>query len=216
MNTMSRRLAAAAAALTMAAAPVLAQKRSEEPRDGIKVHGHWTIDVKKADGTLVSHNEFDNSLTGTGATGLPMVLSRTLTMGGWGVLLDGGVCQGPLTPLCVIQEASAPQPPNADWDNNDLTVLVPPPGQSNAGFLVLKGSVKTATAGQITGVRTRLSTCVTIQFSGNEPLCASQARMITASNVFDVTSHSLVTSPISVDAGQFVQVTVVLSFTSAS
>lgn len=211
MRTTTRQLAAALAAVTLAAAPVLAQKRGEPNKDGIKIHGHWTIDVKKADGTLVSHNEFENALTGTGATGLGQVLSRELTMGGWGILLDGGVCQGPFNPVCVIQEASAPQPPNADWDNNDLAVLVPPLGQANAGFLVLKGSVKAALAGQITAVRTRLSTCVTINAPVTEPLCSSGARMVTSPNVFDVTSRTL-TTPISVDAGQFIQVTVVLSF----
>lgn len=216
MDTMTRRLAAVFAAATLATGSALAQERGTPNKDGIKVRGHWTIDVRKADGTLVSHNEFDNALTNTGATGLGQVLSRTLTIGGWGVLLDGGVCQGPLTPLCVIQEASAPQPPNADWDSNDLMVLVPAPGQTNAGFLVLKGSVKTATAGQITAVGTRLSTCVTTQASVSEPQCAAQSRMITTTNVFDVTSHSLTLTPISVDAGQFVQVTVVLSFSSAS
>lgn len=30
--------------------------------EGIKVHGHWTIDVKNPDGTLVRHVEFENSL----------------------------------------------------------------------------------------------------------------------------------------------------------
>jgi hypothetical protein len=211
MRTTIRRLTAACAALTLAAVTVIAQERGDADKVGIKVHGHWTIDVRKADGTLVSHNDFENALTGSGGTGLGMVLSRTLTMGGWGVLLDGGVCQGPLTPLCVIQEASAPQPPNADWDNNDLVVLVPPPGQTNGGLLVMKGSVRAAVAGQITAVRTRLSTCVTTQGFVTEPQCAADSRMVLASNVFDVTSRTL-TTPIPVDAGQFIQVTVVLSF----
>jgi hypothetical protein len=211
MRTTTRRLGAALIAAALAAAPVLAQKRSETPKDGIKVHGHWTIDVKKADGTLVSHNEFENALAGTGNTGLGMVLSRTETMGGWGILLDGGVCQGPLTPLCVIQEASAPQPPNADWDSNDLIVWVPPLGQANGGLLVLKGTVKTSLAGQITAVRTRLSTCNPVTDTVSEVNCPASARMVLSTNVFDVTSTGL-TTPIAVDAGQFVQVTVVLSF----
>jgi len=211
MNTMTRRLGVAFIAAALAAAPVLAQKRTETPKDGIKVHGHWTIDIKKADGTLVSHNEFENALAGTGNTGLGMVLARAGTMGGWGVLLDGGVCLGPLTPLCVIQEASAPQPPAADWDSNDLIVLVPPPGQANGGLLVLKGTVKTSIAGQITAVRTRLSTCNPVTDTVSEVNCPASARMVLSTNVFDVTSRTL-TTPIAVDAGQFVQVTVVLSF----
>jgi len=33
-------------------------------REGIKVHGHWTIDVKNPDGTLASHLDFENALDG--------------------------------------------------------------------------------------------------------------------------------------------------------
>src|SRR5262249_43309188 len=100
---------------------------------------------------------------------------------------------------------------NADWDSNDLIILVPSPGQTNGGLLVLTGSVKASIAGQITAVRTRLSTCVTATNSVTEPQCAAGARMILGSNIFDVTSRTLAT-PIPVNAGQFIQVTVVLSF----
>jgi len=33
--------------------------------DGITVHGHWVIDVRNADGTLASHNVFENELLRT-------------------------------------------------------------------------------------------------------------------------------------------------------
>lgn len=206
MNRMARRLAAVFAATTLATVPMLAQERGGPNKDGIKVHGHWTIDVRRADGTLVSHHEFENALTSTGAMGLGLVLTRYYTMGGWGVMLDGGVCQGTFAPLCAIQEPSATA---GTADSTDLSVMVPGPGAANQGLLVLKGSVKTSTAGQITGVRTRLATCSDQTVS--ETTCAAQAQMSTADNVFDVTSRTLAT-PIPVDAGQFVQVTVVLSF----
>jgi hypothetical protein len=61
--------------------------------EGIKVHGHWTIEVRNPDGTLVTHREFENSLTPFGNGGaqlLAALLSRTLTTGGWAVFLTNG------------------------------------------------------------------------------------------------------------------------------
>src|SRR2546423_15522419 len=39
-------------------------------QEGIKVHGHWTIEVRNPDGTLVTHREFENALTSLGAYSL--------------------------------------------------------------------------------------------------------------------------------------------------
>src|SRR5690349_20637709 len=100
----------AALVLLVAAAPARAQEEKETPRgpgDGIKVHGHWTIDVKNPDGSLASHHEFENALTPKGADTLAAVLSRKITMVGWGVELGSDFtapslnpCQGP----CEIVE----------------------------------------------------------------------------------------------------------------
>jgi len=36
---------------------------SEAPSSGgVKVHGHWTIDIKNPDGKITTHREFENSL----------------------------------------------------------------------------------------------------------------------------------------------------------
>jgi hypothetical protein len=57
-----------------AAQPVHAQeeeatKPAPHGSDGIKVHGHWVIDIKNPDGTLAKHLDFQNSLTTAPATG---------------------------------------------------------------------------------------------------------------------------------------------------
>ena len=50
------------------------------PREGIKVHGHWTIVVKNPDGTVAQRREFDNDLAGDSArTGLIRLLLRQAT-----------------------------------------------------------------------------------------------------------------------------------------
>lgn len=61
-------------------------------REGIKVHGHWTIEVRNLDGKLVTHREFENGLfnlgIGQGGTLLAAFLGRVLVPGGWYVLLS--------------------------------------------------------------------------------------------------------------------------------
>src|SRR5947208_12840021 len=58
------------------------------PKEGIKVHGHWTIEVRNPDGTLVTHREFENALTSDGGFALSAVLGRALTLGLWRIQLE--------------------------------------------------------------------------------------------------------------------------------
>ncbi len=58
---------------------------------GIKVHGHWTINILTKDGKLVSHHEFENNLA-YGAPILSNLLGGTATMGGVAILLGGSAC----------------------------------------------------------------------------------------------------------------------------
>jgi hypothetical protein len=86
-------------------------------QEGIKVHGHWTIEVKNPDGTVVTRREFENSLAGpggvSGANTLAGLLSGNYVVGPWGITLFGspGPCStatstiGPGT--CVILSANA-------------------------------------------------------------------------------------------------------------
>jgi hypothetical protein len=65
------------------------QKSAQAPASGlttgIKVHGHWTIDVLNHDGTLANRVEFENGLTLIGAEALPAILGRTMTPGAWAI-----------------------------------------------------------------------------------------------------------------------------------
>ena len=56
----------------------------DSSREGIKVHGHWTIDVRNPDGTLVTHREFENSLVQAGSSGGGKYLSHLLSCGALG------------------------------------------------------------------------------------------------------------------------------------
>jgi hypothetical protein len=218
---MNRRLIAACVALTLAGVPLLAQQRADANTVGIKVHGHWTIDVRKADGTLVSHNEFENALTSDGGAGISQILSGAWTAGSWGILLDGNVCLTTASvgatwhsPSCLILNPAIPAGTQSNEDSRDLSITVPSANQPNAGSLVLKGSVRAPNAGEITAVRTRQAACLVNNPSIISPAACQPAVAIfdtIVPNIFDVTSRTLAT-PIAVEAGQFIQVTVVLSF----
>ena len=56
----------AATPAAAAAQQPTAAKAEEQPTggmgEGIKVHGHWTIDVRNPNGSLASHTEFENKL----------------------------------------------------------------------------------------------------------------------------------------------------------
>jgi len=60
----ARAKAAPAAQAVHPAAP--AKRQPGGTHEGIKVHGHWMIEVRNPDGRLVSHTEFENSLVQTG------------------------------------------------------------------------------------------------------------------------------------------------------
>jgi hypothetical protein len=58
-------------------------------QEGIKVHGHWTIEVRNPNGTLVTHREFENALTPSGGLCLSFILTRNGTPGLWRIHLGG-------------------------------------------------------------------------------------------------------------------------------
>jgi len=53
-----------------------AAKPAKPGGEGIKVHGHWKIDVREKDGTFVKSTEFDNSLVSPNSA--DVVLSQML------------------------------------------------------------------------------------------------------------------------------------------
>jgi hypothetical protein len=108
-------------------------------KEGIKVHGHWTIDVHNPDGTLVSHHEIDNSLASAGQAILPRVLGNFVKFGELGIKLfgldsahepcDGGPVGGPFpcsietpTSLGTGTDVFKTMTVNVPFDSNDPLV----------------------------------------------------------------------------------------------
>ena len=130
-NGISKWMAASLMAMVSAAgiaaqAPGIAPPSGAAPSggasQGIKVHGHWTIEVRNQDGSLVSRSEFENALApdrgvGGGATLLAQILGSKQVPGTWGIRFHSngvntvfGPCQGGVTPPngfpCGPSEAS--------------------------------------------------------------------------------------------------------------
>ena len=55
--------------------------------EGVQVHGHWTIEVRDPDGSLVSHQEFENDLASSGPWVLSEILIGHATAGPWDIAL---------------------------------------------------------------------------------------------------------------------------------
>ena len=115
--------------------------------EGIKVHGHWTIEIRDPDGSLVSHREFDNALDSNGSRAISIFLARVRTVGLWTISLSSDTVQnrpcvtssGSST-SCVIIESPSQQDLNQLFKN--LVLDVPGSG-TNVSKFVLSG---TATA----------------------------------------------------------------------
>jgi hypothetical protein len=183
--------------------------------EGIKVHGHWTIEVRNPDGTTVTHREFENSLQALGATVLARVLNSEVTPGGWAIVLDG-IPTSPWLPKdnslqlgiqyisntsAVIMRSGFFQPPPAD--SNAFLNLV-----SNStvnGQLVISGSALAAQSGSVSIVSTYLDNCGNV-FSPTD--CVTK----TLPYLFTQFTAVTLSSPVQVSAGQTVAATVTISF----
>jgi hypothetical protein len=161
-------------------------------REGIKVHGHWTIVVKNPDGSLATHYEFENAFANHlgASTFMNGVLSRAKRVGLWQIALMGDpACYANNAPCWIVE-------PGTPIEGGVLSATVPTSGP-NSGKFVLSGSTTAPRAAQIATVQTQTDDCPP---SGT---CVVSS--------FGFTQKTL-PSPINVVAGQIIQVTVVISF----
>jgi hypothetical protein len=184
-------------------------------KEGIKVHGHWTIDVRNPDGTLVKHIDFENGLTLDGAGLIEGILGRQKTPGAWAIRLWGSAWPASgATGVAQIYEVGTSVPISPDIGFATLTLSLPV-SQGYVNAIVLKGTAVAKFSGSVTSVETLLGYC-----SPDVPpnTCRSQA-----GGVNDLTYAYLATPvngscppntqcAVSVAGGQIIQVTVVISF----
>lgn len=186
---------------------VAEEKPSGDGRhEGIKVHGHWTIEVRNPDGSLATHREFENSLQPQGASLLSSILGRQNTAGPWEVGL--GVALASEVPPCLAStgigvECDIFEPATGiSAGNNTFTTLSVSTGA--AGSLVLSG---TAVAGQ-TGI---INTVGSVEWLCAATVSPATCNFSISTSRFQFT-QAIISPAISVSLGQTIAVTVNISF----
>ena len=178
-----------------APAAVVAESASSRgaTTEGITVHGHWVIEVRDPDGSLVQRREFDNVLSTSGAEMLAKVLAKERIFGEWAVTLQGSpgtdaAClSGTVVTSCAITEAST-QLSNF-FPNLSLV--------RNTSQVVLSGTATAQRDGNVATVTSQNKLC--------DPINTSSCDGFTVLTVQSFT-------PISVSTGQSILATVTISF----
>jgi hypothetical protein len=213
----------AADASLLARATTPADQYKGAQKEGIKVHGHWTIDVRNPDGTLATHNEFENALTPGGANILAtemggfwavdaswQVLLLSNSTSPWGGTPLTGIHAGVITSLHDPHVADPP-PPNVSKNLSrclctgginapPCTVLgVPHPNPPEGSFL-LGGSITAQQNGTIDSVST------------NKPEDGVEVTAHPLAPLVNGSCPPNTACVVNVVAGQIIQVTVIISF----
>jgi hypothetical protein len=155
------------------------EKPGGGPTEGIKVHGHWTIEVREPDGTLVSRREFENSLQGAGPTILAELLAKVGTISYWKISMPDNLCRrGTGAPdWCEVVEPGTP--PTGDLKQfPNLTVSI-----SGNGTL-LSGSFTADFDGQITRVATAVVTRIFSAATLTAPVPVSAGQVVQVKVIF--------------------------------
>jgi hypothetical protein len=178
---------------------VAQSQSSGKPDDGIKVHGHWTIDVRNADGTLASHNEFENACTQCGNSLAP-ILAKQSTSFTWNVFLQDTTLGNGVGPCkdangaaswCILDEVNTVV---QDSDKNAVFPTLVLNAAQGASTIDVIGNLTASFTGQINRVWTNIN-----------------VNTATLSSGLQFSLRDLAT-PIAVTAGQLVYVKVTFSF----
>jgi hypothetical protein len=185
--------------------------------EGIKVHGHWTIEVRNPDGSVVTHREFENSLQSSGGTSLASILAGTASPGMWEIRLNGNPsAPSPCPPAptgfrflpandtsCVILSSVFALSASSASSNvfPNLTV-----NSSGTGQLVLNGNAIASRDGGVAIVSSYLGSC----FPSMPPSTCGQTLQLMPPQFTAVTLSPA--QVVQVTAGQTIAVTVNISF----
>jgi hypothetical protein len=180
-----------------------AAEKAGPGHEGIQVHGHWVIEVRDPDGTLVTHREFENSLTRSGGDFLVTLLARSWSLGPWLISL-----QNANQNLVMITDATGTLPLpicGFSWPCvTNLVISATPSGAQPSGWFTLAGTATAPSSASINHVSTGNVPCPGNGAPGTG--CGSGA---VAWNLLTGTDLS---PAISVTSGQNIAVTVTISF----
>ena len=193
----------------------LADLRAQGPQEGIKVHGHWVIDIRQPDGTLVSHHEFENALQPDARGFLVAVLARAITPGRWRIGLEGGCRYQGIPVKCSIM----PEDDNENQAASSSVFTTLTVRRVSTFGIGLTGTATANATEDIRVVNTDLTYCnragLSIEgaLSTVPPAICGQAGVPGAEmQGFSISAFTRTIVTIPVVAGQIIQVTVVISF----
>jgi len=188
---------------------------------GIQVHGHWTIDVLDADGTLASHTEFENALDDRGKPLLQSLLSgisgnvTAQKMGTWAIQVSSGNATKPFeyngSPVTYANIIDANASNVSPWLNYFYNLTVSCMGDPNYE-LVLQGYATAKYDGVIGSVLTSADACDATADSSTSA-CTSwsigSGKVLTQTQIQDTGGNP---TPVEVKADQIISVKVAISF----
>ncbi len=200
---------ASAVAVAVASATGAGAQEAAGPREGIKVHGHWIVEVKNPDGTRAQYREFENALLPQGGEALSSILAAQLVPSTWFVQLGSDVsttnpCALGAAPVpCISTTSIGAQGASATTHFPTLTISAPTTAP-NSGKLVLSGSVTSTYAqpSSIGYVQTRIRMCPASQPAG----------VACPGSLEKFFSQAAVSPAIPIVPGQIIQITVIFSF----
>lgn len=179
---------AAKAKPALATAKGAAAKPSGGTQEGIKVHGHWTIVVRDADGKEVSRRDFDNALLDEGKGALASLLAKQIVLQEWAIQLTDA--NG--SPCGMIFEPNSTQGGGTPGVSKTLAVTSNPvQGNAYARTVQLKGDTRALIACDIARVDTAI---------------------FSAQGAGSFFTRAILQPPVTVAVNRFIEVTVVLSF----
>jgi hypothetical protein len=109
-------------------------KRAEEGMDtGIKVHGHWVIEVKNPGGKVTARREFENAIQPTGMSYLASLLAANNSPGALSIVLNGSGSQFYDLAIAADNVVQLLLAPGATSGPCSAWGPLPPIGQGNPG-----------------------------------------------------------------------------------
>lgn len=174
---------------------------AQSPAEGIRIRGHWTLEVRNPDGSLADRREFDNHL-GSGASVLPRILARQKTPGIWQVYF------GTSEMTQVTSAGDATSPFLVLGDSLRTATVTTPQGDT----LMLKATATATASGTIKTVHTFLSDCPATVAPSE---CAATNYPYSSFTTTAITVNGQPT-PLPLVKDQILQVTVTITFSSGS
>jgi hypothetical protein len=203
------------------------KKSDDSTHQGVKVHGHWVIDVRNPDGTLAQHRDFENSLESDAQGFLVGLMSGYMIPGDYMLVIgasSGTSACNATYQFCGIVHNLSTYPAlgycGVYYCTGSSLSYAYNFGTSFGGpySLVLSGSITANQTGTIGQVYSLISTCANIGFSTT----VNPSTIETNSPATCVTQTSpepwygpltqATLSPVSVTSGQIIQVTVTFTF----